>query len=610
MDPGPRGRSVALLAGCGSAGVENASSGRGLESVFTSTGDAEVVAWITVDCDACAWDKAASEGIVFAVTIDDRPPVHLPIVRGGKAEYRLMLGAVSTGDHAIKIEQDPNLTAVSLRGKAVARLDVEIEQIAATDSTYQAMSLAPFVHARPDTVGKFSDVPLLMWYEIEPTERGKRYRYSVIFSNEDGGTPADRLMATWGRTTDIEYVYSVEVDAGGAILNEDMQGPKHEILPFKGKREGHHPLLWVSTENNMVLDHGATAVRYAPAPVLAELKDASREQVMDANDWTYEVMTKELVREGKIVADAPTGQGTIPDPRRYVFLEGCGVAGNNALAVAVNGQRSVVVIRSRRHGVPDCSRRMFPRRDPAAGHGRRERRARGARAGIPAERQTRQHAVAFHAPQHGVLAHRAVRSRATGRPLGRRGRPSTGRTAVRDPGAVTNVLEMRGIRKAFPGVVALDGVDLSLNAGEVHMLLGENGAGKSTLMKILSGAYRKDSGEIRVQGEPVEIGSPRDALRLGIRVIYQELNLISHLSVAENVFLGAAPTRFPGFIDWRQLSESTSRLLADLGMNIEADTPLHRLSLAQRQMVEMRRPCAAGRFDPGDGRAHLRADLA
>jgi ribose transport system ATP-binding protein len=106
-------------------------------------------------------------------------------------------------------------------------------------------------------------------------------------------------------------------------------------------------------------------------------------------------------------------------------------------------------------------------------------------------------------------------------------------------------------------------------------------------MKILSGAYRKDSGEIHVQGQPVEIGSPRHALQLGIRVIYQELNLVSHLSVAENVFLGAAPTRFPGFIDWWQLSESTSRLLADLGMNIEADTPLHRLSLAQRQMVEI-----------------------
>jgi ribose transport system ATP-binding protein len=105
------------------------------------------------------------------------------------------------------------------------------------------------------------------------------------------------------------------------------------------------------------------------------------------------------------------------------------------------------------------------------------------------------------------------------------------------------LLEMRGICKAFPGVVALDGVDLTLDAGEVHMLLGENGAGKSTLMKVLSGAYRKDGGEIRIGGDPVEITSPRDALARGIRVIYQELNLIPHLSVAENIFLGDLPTR-------------------------------------------------------------------
>ena len=325
---------VALLAGCSGEPVDSGVSG--LKSVFTSTGAAEAVAWITVDCDACAWDKTGSEGIVFAVTVDDRAPLHLPIVRGGKAEYRLMLGAVSSGEHAITIAQDPQLTAASLRGKTVRQLDVEIEQLAATDSSFQALSLAPFVHARPDTVGKFNDVPLLMWYEIEPTERGKRYRYSVIFSNEDGGTPADRLMATWGRTTDIEYVYSVEVDAAGAILSEDMQGPKHEILPFTGKREGRHPLLWVSTENNMVLDHGTTTVRYAPAPALVDLTNVSREQVMDANPWTYEVMAKELAREGKIVAGAPTGQGTIPDLRRYVFLEGCGEAGHNAITVSVN----------------------------------------------------------------------------------------------------------------------------------------------------------------------------------------------------------------------------------------------------------------------------------
>ena len=149
------------------------------------------------------------------------------------------------------------------------------------------------------------------------------------------------------------------------------------------------------------------------------------------------------------------------------------------------------------------------------------------------------------------------------------------------------VLEMRGIRKAFPGVVALAGVDLTLLPGEVHMLLGENGAGKSTLMKILSGAYRKDAGEIRIHNRIVEIGSPRHALDLGIRVIYQELNLVPQLSVAENIFLGAVPTIVPGVVDRRRLSAMTRQLLSDLGMNLDADAPLASLSLAQRQMVEI-----------------------
>jgi ribose transport system ATP-binding protein len=155
------------------------------------------------------------------------------------------------------------------------------------------------------------------------------------------------------------------------------------------------------------------------------------------------------------------------------------------------------------------------------------------------------------------------------------------------------VLEMRGIRKSFPGVVALDGVDLSLQPGEVHVLLGENGAGKSTLMKILSGAYRKDAGDILINGTTADIQGPGDALARGIRVIYQELNLVPHLSVAENIFLGSAPTTWGGLIDWRQLHERTARLLADLGLAIAPDIPLHRLSLAQRQMVEIAKALGA-----------------
>jgi ribose transport system ATP-binding protein len=154
------------------------------------------------------------------------------------------------------------------------------------------------------------------------------------------------------------------------------------------------------------------------------------------------------------------------------------------------------------------------------------------------------------------------------------------------------VLEMRAVRKTFPGVVALDGVDLTVHAGEVHMLLGENGAGKSTLMKILSGAYRKDGGEIRIDGRPVAIESPRDALGLGIRIIYQELNLIPHLSVAENIFLGDLPARWSGLVEWRALYDRAARLMADLGLDATSTDPrlpVARLGMAQRQMVEIAR---------------------
>ena len=145
-------------------------------------------------------------------------------------------------------------------------------------------------------------------------------------------------------------------------------------------------------------------------------------------------------------------------------------------------------------------------------------------------------------------------------------------------------LEMRGIRKTFPGVVALDQVDFTVDAGEVHMLLGENGAGKSTLMKILGGAYRKDAGDIRVDGRAVEIESPRAAHALGIRVIYQEFNLVPHLSVAENIFLGALPGFF---INRRVLNDRAARLLGELGMTLDPRAPIVSLGLAQRQMVEI-----------------------
>ena len=145
---------------------------------------------------------------------------------------------------------------------------------------------------------------------------------------------------------------------------------------------------------------------------------------------------------------------------------------------------------------------------------------------------------------------------------------------------------MNGIRKAFPGVVALDGVSFDLQPGEVHVLLGENGAGKSTLMKILSGACRRDAGDIVVAGRPATIESPRDAQALGIATIYQELSLVPQLTVAENILLGREPAR-RGWIDRDRLRAEAVRSLADAGLAIDPDCRVDGLGVAEQQMVEL-----------------------
>ncbi len=140
--------------------------------------------------------------------------------------------------------------------------------------------------------------------------------------------------------------------------------------------------------------------------------------------------------------------------------------------------------------------------------------------------------------------------------------------------------------KAFPGVQALLDVDLDLRAGEVHALVGENGAGKSTLMKIVAGVYRPDGGSVQLAGQPVLNESPRQALERGISMIHQELNLAPNLSVAENVFLGRAPTR-GGLIDWRRLYANAEALAARLGIELDVRARVEELSVARQQMVEI-----------------------
>ncbi|MCI0524791.1 MAG: sugar ABC transporter ATP-binding protein, partial [Acidobacteria bacterium] len=153
----------------------------------------------------------------------------------------------------------------------------------------------------------------------------------------------------------------------------------------------------------------------------------------------------------------------------------------------------------------------------------------------------------------------------------------------------TPLLEMKGICKQFPGVVALDNVSLDVRTDEIVALVGENGAGKSTLMKILGGIYQPEAGEIRIHGEKVTIHTVNDSMRLGVGFIHQELNALPNLDVAANVFLGREP-RFGGFlnlIDRRKIEAETNKLLKRLGVEVSPRTQLSELPIAHRQMVEI-----------------------
>lgn len=152
----------------------------------------------------------------------------------------------------------------------------------------------------------------------------------------------------------------------------------------------------------------------------------------------------------------------------------------------------------------------------------------------------------------------------------------------------TNVLEMRGINKSFPGVNALKNVDFSVCKGEAMALMGENGAGKSTLVKIMTGIYTRDSGEMFFDGKEVNPDNPLAAQKIGISTIYQELNLSPYLSVAENIYLGKPPKK-NGLIDWKKMNNMAREAMLKLGIDVDVEAPLNTQSTAVQQMVSIAR---------------------
>jgi ABC-type sugar transport system ATPase subunit len=155
------------------------------------------------------------------------------------------------------------------------------------------------------------------------------------------------------------------------------------------------------------------------------------------------------------------------------------------------------------------------------------------------------------------------------------------------------ILEMKSITKLFPGVKALDNVNLSVKRNEIHALIGENGAGKSTLMNVLAGVFSADAGTIRLDGRAMRFASPLEAQTHGIGIVFQELSLIPYLSVAENIYLGREPRTQAGLIDYRRLHADTAAVLKRLDLQVEPTALIADLRVGQQQLVEIARAVSA-----------------
>ena len=202
--------------------------------------------------------------------------------------------------------------------------------MAASSAGYAAARYAPVLYGRtlPTYGGRFAnnrtDTPLVAWHRVLPAARPGHsvIEYSVIWSNEDGGTNTPALMAQWGRTTDIEWVYRVEVDAAGRRVPGTgvIQALAHQTLSFKGRYDGTHPLIQTCTANNNVCDKVDDPMRFALSTRGVLPAGQPREHEMDTHPWTYQVMAREMLRERKIESPSDPATQAVGDQRSYLYL--------------------------------------------------------------------------------------------------------------------------------------------------------------------------------------------------------------------------------------------------------------------------------------------------
>jgi hypothetical protein len=289
---------------------------------------------VTAAAPAITWARNGAESAVLRISVDGRYATDDVVMEATPVTRSFDLGTLPAGRHELRLHFDAASSSEPAEVVYVSR--THFETVPAGTTAFVELSHSPVLYGR-DIAGvnavetgpyqnAITDTPLVAWHEDTPapTPGHRVLTYSIIWSNEDGGTSTPALMAMWGRTTDIEWIYHVEVDAAGHTVpgTAEFQSPAHVTASFAGTYEGDRPLLQTCTLNNNVCDKVDDPMRFSLST--AEGLDGAtqaREQVMDANPWTYRIMAEEVRREGKVVADpSPTQTVLIADPEEYLYL--------------------------------------------------------------------------------------------------------------------------------------------------------------------------------------------------------------------------------------------------------------------------------------------------
>lgn len=318
------------IAGAGCAGAATATPGQAAEetplvgkTIFRQaidvSDDGQVVLSLRAHAPGASWAKPGAEAATVSVHVDGAYRADVVLFRGETPHtYDVHLGRLSKGSHTLEIRLEAGKSARQAKVAVVDETTLHIYTVA--DPLYRVLAHAPILYGREDA--RSTDTPMFMYYETSGMPELQTIQYTFIFSNEDGGTAADALMARWGRLTDIEYEYRVTLDHTGKAVRGEFQDREHGDTLFTGKTDDQQPLLKVVTLNNLVADTGTSSYRFALAPREA-LTAGSREEMMDLHPWMYRVMAEEWEREGQKqtekVADVQTR--AVSDPRNYLYIE-------------------------------------------------------------------------------------------------------------------------------------------------------------------------------------------------------------------------------------------------------------------------------------------------